>query len=240
MYALFYNVFCCWMVTIIGGTASRHIILYRDRWMTDRSFAFFWLFASGLWFFAGLRQVFFFFGLSDLDRWTFYLVQFFLLCHLIPAIIHVVLKVTRNVRVTKIVLGAMIPFFIGFTFFLFFDGVKEAGSSEWGSEYSVSSHTFWCFLPIFSVCVIGSVYDFIARLAGLAFGKKFRIELFCASGAIILYGIAGIFDTKGLVSDWKFLLIRGSYVLAAFISYTGYYWETEPVFLRDTKERSDL
>lgn len=240
MYGLLYNVFCCWMVTIIGGTAARHIMLYRDRHAADRAFGVFWFFAAGLWFFAGLRLIFYYFGQPALDRYTFYLVQFFVLFHLAPGVAYIVLKIIPRGRAARLTLVLMIPFFIGFIFFLFFDGVKSAGFSSWGSEFSISPRTFWCFLPAFVICFFGSVYYLFAQIVSGLRGRPLKIENFLGSFAILLYCLVGIFDAKGVLADWRFLLIRGTLVLSALLSFTGYSWETETVFLDDATERSDF
>lgn len=240
MYAVLYNIFCCWMITIIGGTTYRHIILYRDRFMVDRSFAFFWLFSACLWFCSGFRQAFYYFGFLNMDRYLFYVVQVFVLIHMIPGISHTVLKITRNGKVTKYVLLILSPLFAAFLFFIFYDGVELVLASPWSTEYSISPRTFAMFLPGFLLAFLGNVYDFIARLVGLARGKGLHIESFCSSLAMILYCGAGVVDVKGVISDWRFLVIRAMLVLAALISYTGYYWESDSSYLQTTVQRSDL
>ena len=38
-YAILYNVFCCWMVTVVALSTARHIFVYRSHDPVDRAFA---------------------------------------------------------------------------------------------------------------------------------------------------------------------------------------------------------
>ncbi|MCZ7583500.1 MAG: hypothetical protein M5R36_09290 [Deltaproteobacteria bacterium] len=122
-YAVLYNVFCCFMVTLIGAATARHILLYRDRGPADRHFAWFWIFGAALWFFAGVRLLFYHAGMLAFDRFVFYVVQIFVVLHIAPAVGHTIAKLTDHRR-----LNAATQLF-SFLFILPFYGTRFATAS---------------------------------------------------------------------------------------------------------------
>ncbi len=238
-YALLYNVFCCWMVMVLGGIMARHIILYRDRDDIDRGFALLWIFASGLWFFAGLRLIFYGLGWHALDRAVFYVIQFFVIMHILPGVLHTVLKITKNRRVLIVVMSLTAALAAIFGFFILFDGVRALPFSNWGSEYVISDRAFLFLIPTFVFLAFGNIFDLARRLL---YWRKFKsepLEHSLASIAILIYISAGVFDLKGIAADWGLLIERAAYMTAALISYIGYIWDADFVLIEDGVEGRD-
>jgi hypothetical protein len=225
------------MVMVFGGITARHIILYRDRDDIDRGFALLWLFASGLWFFAGLRLIFYGLGWNALDRAVFYVVQIFVIMHILPGVLHTVLKITKNRRVLIVVMSVATALAALFGFFIFYDGVKALPFSNWGSEYVISDRAFLFFMPAFVFLAFGNIFDLARKLFHWRTLKSESLEHTLASIAILIYISAGVFDLKGIAADWGLLIERAAYMTAALISYIGYTWDTDFVLIEDGVER---
>ena len=239
-HALLYNIFCCWMVTAIGGVTARHIMVYRDRTDTDRSFALFWLFASALWFSSGLRLLFHGLGWYPMDRITFYVVQIFVMIHVLPGALHTVLKITAKRLFLVVVMSCIVFSSALFGFFILYDGVTTLSYSDWGSEYAISNRAFLCVIPSFLVLVIGNIFDIVRKLVCWRILKTEPLEHTMASVAIIIYVLAGTVDLKGYDAGWSLLIERAVYLVAALISYTGYIWDSDSAMIEDTVERSNF
>ncbi len=238
-HALLYNVFCCWMVTAIGGITARHIIYHRDRGDVDRSFALFWLLASALWFFSGLRLIFYSFGWHALDRAFFFVVQFFVMIHILPGTLHTALKLSSNRRFLIMIMSFSTLSTAVFGFFILYDGIVGSNISDWGSEYSISDRAFWFFLPPFALVAFGNFFDLLRKIFFWRILKSQPLEHTLATVAFCIYLLAGIFDLKGYLAGWGLLIERASYMLAALISYVGYTWRNEAIFMENDLERKD-
>lgn len=238
-YAILYNVFCCWMVTLIGAATARHILLYRDRDDIDRNYALFWLFASGLWFASGLRLVFFRLGLPAMDRALFYVVQVFVVLHILPAAAFMILKFTRSKAAFAAVVGGVSVLALLFLAFVFIDGVGEAEISKWASEYRIGARAAAFFMPTFVIVFAGNAIDLARRIIRRALRKPSDIETDFGTLAMLIYMAGGYVDVLGKTWDWQLLLIRAIYLVAALVGFTAYSWDADPERLGDAVERSD-
>ncbi|MCL4233290.1 MAG: hypothetical protein KJ042_02100 [Deltaproteobacteria bacterium] len=227
------------MVTLIGAATARHILLYRDRDMVDRNYALFWMFAGGLWFTSGLRLVFFQLGFPAIDRALFYVVQVFVVFHIVPASAFTILKLTPSKAAFAAVVGGVSVLSLLFLAFVFIDGVGEIEISKWTSEYRIGSRAAMFFLPAFVIVFAVNGFAGARRAARRVLRRSSDIATDFGTLALLIYMAGGYVDVLGKTWDWQLLLIRAIYLVAALVGFTAYSWDADPERLGDAVERSD-
>lgn len=227
------------MVTLIGAATARHILLYRDRDMVDRNYALFWMFAAGLWFTSGLRLVFFQLGFPAIDRALFYVVQVFVVLHIVPASAFMILKLTRSKAAFAAVVGGVSVLALLFLAFVFIDGVGKAEISKWASEYRIGGRAAMFFLPTFVIVFAGNIVDLALRAARRVLRRPSDVATDFGTLALLIYMAGGYVDVLGKTWDWQLLLIRAIYLVAALVGFTAYSWDVDAERLGDVLDRSD-
>jgi hypothetical protein len=218
--AVLYNVFTCWMVTLIGLAAARDLFA-RPRLTTAwRAFSWFWTLAAILWALAGLRLLAYYLGLPRLDRLFFYGDEFFVALHLAPAVIFVAESRWADRRLT-VACGGFVALF-SLLFFVVFvaQGITRTISTDWASEHELPRAAFFCFLPAYLFCVALVVYSIISDVAArLRSGAWPDGERVLATAGMLVYSLAGIADVRGIWAGWRLLLIRVVYLTAALTAF---------------------
>lgn len=223
-YAILYNVFCCWMVTVVALSTARHIFVYRSYDPVDRAFAQFWFLAALMWAVSGMRLLWHFLEMPSLDRLFFYIVQAILVMHIVPATLHVLLKLTDSAlivffgMVTAMALGALS------FYFTIVDGVTYMGATVWASEYELSTRAFYSMFPVVPFCILGSVVDLAQTFFDPSSAARRRGAWSWASLVILMYFAVGVTDAAGLWNDWRLLATRAVYLIAAVVAYAAYTW----------------
>ena len=225
-YALFYNIFACWVVACMGFLNAYRILHLESRKPADTSFGFFWLFSGCLWSLSGIRLVFLYFGFYNLDTMTFHLVQVLVALHLVACVRFISLAATRNAPYSNAAtLLSIIPNFL-FVFFLIYDGIAKTTITAWTSEHLVGQRAFAFFLPVYVYCVLLTVYAMIQRILTALMRRRMNWFEFGAIGALMIYELAGIADVKGEVADYWLMFIRGLYMVSALIAFLSISWES--------------
>lgn len=237
--AVLYNVFCCWMVTLIGATTGRHVLLYRDRSTQDRNFALFWLTAAALWLTSGLREFCYFLGYSEADRTLFYVVQFWVAVHILPLAAYTILSWTRRSDLVKAAMATMTVVAVGFFVFCLVDGVGEPRTSNWTSEFEIPERARWFFIPGFLAVTLGNGADLLRMTARALSGRPVDWEHAGEVVALLGYLSVGYADALGSEIDWQILAIRAAYLAAALTAFTAVSWTVSPDSLTRTVRRND-
>ncbi len=231
-YAVLYNVFLCWMVGLISLAATRAVLMRPKPSVALRALGLSWLFAALLWFLTGLRLLAYFTylvngkaGLLVLDRLIFYTGEIFLAGQTVSIIFFAAHSVWRNRKVTLVLAWLSLVSAASFLVLLYWLGVADYLETPWGSEHVLSPAAFYAFLPGYSLslCLVVSVImkGGLRRWRGVS--GPGRAETLSAI-AILLYGVAGVFDVRGSWGGWELLLIRVSYLVAALITF----WAARP------------
>jgi len=238
-YAILLNTFCCWMVAFMGVTIS-HQISRTKHIYTDLYLGWFWNVAAMLWFTSGLRLLFLLFGFLNIDLILFYIIQVFVAVHFFPLLGYVGMRLFNNHRRTKILQYINVPLLIFFVVFVFVDGISDREVTEWASDYTLSDRAFGFFIPVFLICFCGVLIDIVRTVFKVLYRKtKLVPEYFAASIALLIYGVTGFFDAKGIIVNWGILVVRGSYMVAALATYLGYIWMPESIRLSNDKSVDD-
>ncbi len=113
------------------------------------------------------------------------------------------------------------------TFFIY--GFVPEGMGYWGGQYKINNLTnnifmYWVFIPAF-VCII---IDFFRRFKNWNRTKSpSERELLGFDFGFLIYGLAGILDSLGVLHDWFILLSRIGTMMAPMIFYLSATWELE-------------
>jgi hypothetical protein len=213
----------------MGALIALQVLRSQESDQADRAFGWFWMLGGGLWFFSGLRNLALFLGYPNLDLYLFYLVQVFLAAHLIPAGYYLMLRAFTKPIVAYYGSLVIAGLCCAFVIFMFYDGVVETTVTPWASEHQIPDRAFAAFLPVYVFAVVMTSYEVVRRLLGKLLGRALnRRALFCAI-ALLLYEAAGIFDTRGVLADHNLLLIRGTYMIAALVSFLSFAWSTSSI-----------
>jgi hypothetical protein len=226
-YAILYNVFICWTVAQFSWAATKGLLNHPNPQLFWRSAGWFWNFAALLWFVGGVRLLAYFFFqytkapiFSTLDRTFFYLEQFCLVGQIMASLTFCADALWRNRRLSFLIGGLGGLSLIGFIILLLLGGIRETVYTSWASEHTLSTTTFYAFLPAYSISlfmlfhvIIADGWKRVHRGAGLA------DNLLPVALATILYGVAGIVDVQGSWGGWQLLAVRSIYLIAALLTY---------------------
>ncbi|HPQ70901.1 MAG TPA: hypothetical protein PKW95_17380 [bacterium] len=219
-YAILYNVFCCWVVAVIGLSTVRELRKEPQPTPTWLAYAWFWLLASGLWFLAGLRLLAFFSGLLWLDRLLFYFDEVFAGFHLVAGTAFLARHVWGESSWTRGLIwfaGIFVVVFLGLLFWL---GIQETICTPWASEHELPRPAFLVFVVPYLLCLFlvfyATIRDVVARKRR---GEWVDFGLTLATWSLLVYSLAGLADVRGVWAGWQLLMIRLIYMIAAFTAF---------------------
>ena len=227
--AMLYHVFLCWVVTLMALLVARHINSLEGIDFADKAYALFWALMALLWLFAGLRQLAHFFGYSQVDRQLFYLVNVFTAAHVIPAGYFVSMRAFKRRRIAVLITSTIAAFCLIFLVLLLYDGIQTTLYSPWATEHEISSRSFRMFLVTYVMFIMLLVYDLLKRLFRYLLRGTASKRAAVASGALLLYSSAGIFDVQGVLVDHMLLIQRAVYMLSVFAAFTAYSWQSSSI-----------
>jgi len=219
-YAVLYNVFCCWMVALIGLAAVRELRKADNLSQAWQAYGYFWLFAACLWFLAGLRLLAYFKGWPRMDRMLFYVDEVFAGLNVIAGVAFLLLRLWGKNRVTQAVLVFCSLSVVVFWLMLVIYGVSSTVNTPWASEHELPRAAFYAFLPGYLPCLFLIIYatirDVVERI-GKGEWSNFNYAL--ATMTMGLYAAGGIADVRGIWAGWQLLLIRLLYMIAALAAF---------------------
>lgn len=235
-YAILYNVFACWAVSLMGVLIGRQILTLDDTDPADHAYGLFWLSAGVLWFTSGMRLLMLFRGDHILDLMLFYVVQIILALHLVFGVFYCSYKISKGLRFSFVASGIAalasgIAALLGllFLFFMFNDGVTKTVTTIWASEHEIPARAFMMFLPVYLFCVLGTCYMLTVNTMKYFLRGKTEHAGILPFVALLLYEAAGIFDAKGIVSNHNLLLIRSMYMVSAIMAFLSYAWDSSAI-----------
>lgn len=224
--AVLYNVFLCWMVSVAGWMVARTLFRQPQRNLAWQSLAGCWNFAAMLWFFAGLRNFFYFLYLLTkqvfllgLDRLMFFADEICLACQLLAGIIFVTEVIWQNRRRTWVLAGFSFVSLAAFLLLLFTEGIVETVTTTWGTEHELPRNAFFAFLPGYVLSLLLFGYGILLMIwRRWHQPDKFDRAALVAIIAMSMYALAGIVDVRGTWSGWHLLLIRLVYPISALLT----------------------
>lgn len=219
-YGILYNVFTCWVVTIMGLMAAREMLNMPSRELAWRALGWFWVFASSLWLLAGLRLLAYFFGMPELDRKLFYLDEVFVGLHMIAAVVFLAERIWRRRPVTNLFFAFAVLMVFVFLGFLIAFGIESTIPTPWASEHKLHRAVFLSFLPLYSCCLLLLVYATINDVVGrIRHGAWRDGRMALATASLAMYAVAGVFDVRGIFAEWHLLLVRVVYLVTALTAF---------------------
>lgn len=219
-YAILYNVFCCWIVAVIGLATARE--LRKDPQISPawRAYAWFWLLASGLWFLAGLRLLAYFSGLLWLDRLIFYFDEVFVGLHLVAGTAFLARHLWGRSTLSRGLVGGSGFFVVLFFGLLVWLGIQETIYTPWASEHELPRPAFFAFLVPYLLCLFLVVYATIRDVVTRSrHGEWVDYSLTLATWSLLVYALAGLADVRGVWAGWQLLMIRLIYMISAFTAF---------------------
>ena len=208
-----------------------HILSLKSEKGSDRAFAFFWLFSSGLWCLSGCRLLALALGYPQIDKNIFFGVEFFLGLHIVAGAAFLTLKVFSNKTTISIIMTLASICSLLFIFFSFKEGIARTEITEWTSEHELTRTTLLFFFPVYLYCLIMTVVALLKEIARGLMRADFDKISFFALVALSIYEVAGIIDVQGKTADHKLLIVRSLYMASALTAYFSYSWKSSSIRL---------
>lgn len=211
---------------IIATASFLNVLMLLKKWRGDRianSFAWFWVFSVGIWFFSIPIVVFWIVGLPFFSKIFAYAVFICIILSTLPFIYYIVMRFLKRKFYAKIFFWIYAFGAIFYLYFLFSKGVCGPEVSEWGGvEFtepllsSIISRILLVGIAFFLVC------DFSKRVVGWV--RKRRLEngyLLLAHCSMLLYLGAAWADLSNLVG-LSLLFVRVVIIMAVLLFYLAY------------------
>ena len=219
-YAVLYNMFTCWMVTVLAAMALPGIFKRFPNNLGWRAYGWFWFCGACLWLLAGLRLLAYYHGLPRLDRAFFYGDEVFVALQMEAGCVFLCDSRGASRRVTLAAAGFVALCGLLFLIMFFSLGITATVPTEWASEHEIPRAAFLAFLPAYLFCMALMVYsvgaDVWARLRTGAWADRHRL---LGTGGILIYSLAGVLDVRGILAGWHLLLIRVVYLSAVMTAF---------------------
>jgi len=234
--AAFYLISTSLLVFLASGFTSVYIFRKEKKDKPTLSFAMFWIWALGTWFFIALATLFWKFNLLDYSKLSAYISYLFAVAQGPFAVYYLLRRIFGQIKFVNwffvFYSVSVLPIF----YFLFKDGLPAPQVSEWGLKFGLPSRSFFIFKILFILLFVLIVIEFVKIVYSQSKSRYLKnSRIFLATLSLIIYLAVGYFEAGGLVSAWQLMFTRILALTSALCAFLAYYL-IEPGIKKDVYE----
>ncbi|MCD6270304.1 hypothetical protein J7J23_00810 [bacterium] len=217
------SIIALFIIAFLSFCIAKHIFRYRKSDRIAVSFAFAWFSVGITMTLMGVRNAFFAFGFSKVDKFIAYAVQFFLPVIFASLGYFIFLAVLGKKKI-RIVLNILILVCSGlFLFYLLKEGIRGPVISDWGSEYSAPSSANFFMMVLAAAAFPFLLYGvFEGAIKWIKKKSPLPSEKFLSILSVLIFIIGAAFEQLGNVG-WHIFFVRIIIIASALLAYLSYY-----------------